>query len=1254
MIEDLELRKRIQETLSKISNSKDIFDLFKKLNYPEKAVFDVFSKRKKSTFDFKKEDEQKIKEIYSILTIGDINVFLLEVSKLIPSLIRSITKTFDRQYTRFLLIFTSDYSEIVFVLPEHEKIEVGKYKLKLTKLILNRNEIYYTDVQTISSLYYEEGNDWRDVWKKWRKAFSVERVTKDFFEDYKSIFFTLRNELHKQNIPRKESHEFTLQFLNRIMFIYFISKKKWLKYPKFVEWIWTEYKKLNKYGSNEFYEKWLKQIFFKAFNNRLAELIGLPDEVIKVISNSPYLNGGLFKENELDKLKVKISDEIFKKIFEFFEKYNFTIKEDMPLESEVAIDPQMIGYVYESLAYVGDEIYDRNDLGIFYTPRVEVDFMCRRSLVEYLSKNLPEIPKEKFYHLIFDLPEEREKIEKWFAKENLWEKLEETLDNLSVVDPACGSGAFLVGMLNVIAEIYRIIYKYMNRSLTDFQLKNRIIQYSLYGVDVMPWAIHAAELRLWLQLIVETEFENEELRKHPLLPNLNLNLRIGDSLVQEIGGISFNLRTNNLKPHLKNKLENLKQEKRKYFENSPNAKFKTAEEVKAEEIRIFEEIIDERIESLETDIEVLLNSEKKKEKQTGLFGVEINLDAKNIKKAKEEFQEIEEKIEKNKKEIEKLKKIKALLRDPEKKPFVWDIDFAEIFSEKNGFDIVIGNPPYVRQEMISPPNKIKSEVTLEERREYKEKLINSVKKIFPVIENIDKKSDYYIYFYFHGLGLLNEKGTFCFITSNSWLDVGYGKNLQEFLCKYVPIIAIYDNPKRSFEHADVNTIIALLGAPKFEEEKTIEGFKITGNGLNWTMLSHTAKFVMFKKPFEEVLSAKNLIEIEEIKAKIKGQGITELVKNVIKTNDYRCFPITQEDLLEDGWEYPENYEKNKVKFKLGKYEGNKWGGKFLRAPDIFYTILEKGRGKLVRLGDIAKVRRGFTTGANEFFYLQPTGKPANKGCLHVKNGAGWEGEIEEEFLKPVIKSPRECDTILIDPKKLKYKVFMCNKPKSELKGTKALEYIEWGENSIIEIKRGAEKGKKIKGYQNLETIKGRNLWYSLGKWEFCKNILPMFEAERKYSFYTPQKIFVDAALYYVYTKEDEEILCLELNSILFSLFKELLSRAPEGLGALQMKVYQYEDMPLILPSLVKKYESDIIKIFNKFINREIHSIFTELGINPNKPIREQEPKPLPDRAELDKIIFDELGLTEEERKEVYWSVCELVKQRLEKARSLED
>ncbi len=1229
MTDNISLRREIRDLIEKLKSAEDIFNLFKLLNYPDSILFDTTSKRKKENFDLKKDDIDRIKEIYAVLSIEELHVFLIEAKTLVPSFIRSVTTTFDKQYLNFLLIFTVDYFEVIFVFPKRERVETGKHKLKLTKLIINKEEIidkkeHYTVIETLSNIYFEKEGAWREIWKKWKKAFSVERVTEAFFEDYKRIFFKLREEFEKQNIPSKEGHEFTLQFLNRIMFIYFISKKRWIEYSKFMEWLWTSYKKLNKYGTNEFYEKWLRQVFFKAFNNRSNEITGLPEEVKKVISSSPYLNGGLFKENKLDNLNIKITDKLFQEVFDFFEKYNFTIKEDMPLESEVAVDPQMIGYVYESLANVAEEIYTRNDLGIFYTPRVEVDFMCRRVIVEYLSKNLTNVPKDKIYHLVFDFPEEKEKIEKWFDKERLWFKLEEILDNLSVVDPACGSGAFLVGMLNVLVEIYKIVNKHINRKLSDFALKNKIIQYSLYGIDVMPWAIHAAELRLWLQLIVETKFKKEELKKHPLLPNLNLNLRIGDSLVQEIGGISFNIRTNNLRPHLKKKLEDLKYEKRKYFINDPIAKFKTPEEVKTEEIRLFEEIIDERIEKLEIGLKAIIDEIKRKGRQITLDGDFDIRDNKRIKISKK-------KIENIKNEIDKLKKIKGLLKDPEKKPFVWDVDFAEVFSHKGGFDIVIGNPPYIRQEMILPPNKLSGKITSEEKRkynkEYKEKLVKSVKNIFPVINKIDMKSDYYIYFYFHGLSLLNEKGTFCFITSNSWLDVGYGKNLQEFLLKYVPITAIYDNPKRSFAHADVNTVIALFGAPRFKKEKLIQGLKVLGNGKeNWPMLQHIAKFVMFKKPFEEAINTKNLIEIENIEVNVKGKGITELVKNVVTRSDFRIFPILQEDLLEDGWAYPENYNNKKGKFKAGRYIGNKWGGKFIRSPDIFFKILEKGRDILVDLGSIVDVKFGIKTGVNKFFYIDN----------EVQNK--WK--IEKEFLKPVIKSPRESSSIAINLKNLKYKLFMCHKSKSEIVGTNALKYIEWGEK---------QKTKKGILWHRVPSVSGRNYWYNLGEFKKDCFLWPRvhFDSHRIYECH----IYASDTFSLLYPKYDYKITGAILNSTLLWFYKELYGRKVLGEGGLSSLGVDLIKIEALNPMNFENNDK-IIEYFQKMKIREIGSVFEELGFNPSKPIREQDPKPLPDRGKLDKIIFDKLGLTEEETKEVYWSLAELVKERLDKASSL--
>jgi hypothetical protein len=1219
------IREKLGEFISQIDSAEDIFQLFKMLNLPKDVMFDPSSKRKLDEFDFKKDERDKIKSIYTVLSFGkDLPVFLIEATSLAPSFVQYVSKVFSERYLRFLLFLTPDYDTIMVVFPDYEKKGVGEHKLKITKLILNKKDLHYTDIETICNLYYEgTESSWRDVWRKWRDAFNVEKVTEDFFEDYKTVFFKLRTELDKQRLSRKNSHEFTLQFLNRIMFVYFISKKRWLNNdPKFMKYLWNRYLAERNAGKTEkdsFYEKWLRAIFFKAFNNRQSEITELPKDVKDVLGDAPYLNGGLFTENEFDKLSVKIDDSLFKTIFEFFEKYNFTIREDMPLESEVAVDPQMLGYVYESLANVAEEIYDRNDLGIFYTPRVEVDFMCRRSLVEYLSKHLPDVPKEKFYQFVFD--DDKEEVEQYFKKESLWHKLEEVLDRLSVVDPACGSGAFLVGMLRLLAELYRIVYKHIKRTgFTDFSLKEQIVGRSLYGVDVMSWAVHAAELRLWLQLIVEAELSREELRKRPLLPNLNLNLRVGDSLVQEIGGINLHLRTSNISTALRDKLFELRKEKERYFYNNPS-KFSTKEEIIEEETRIFGEIIDERIQRLNEEEGKL--EKKLKILETG----QRDLYGKEVKAPEQKIEEVKNSISNVEKEVENLRSVKKSLKNPEKKPFVWEIDFAEIFGDKDGFDIVIGNPPYVSQEKISPPNRLKTEVTLENRRKYKDNLLESVQAHLPIVRKIGRKSDYYIYFYFHGLSILNEKGTFCFITSNSWLDVGYGSELQEFLLKYVPITAIYDNPKRAFAHADINTIIAVFGSPKINKEQ-FGALKIFGNN-TWPALSHTAKFVMFRKPFEQILSSKNLVEIEKIEVKKRGDNITDLVKNAVKTDDYRVFPITQEDLLQDSWEYPEDYNVKDGRFKQGEYGENKWGVKYLRAPDIFYVILEKGMFR--RLRDYGKIETYLNTGGADKFYFVELIKHVDKEHSKIKNAEfNEEFVVESDFLQPVIKSSQELSKILVQKEDVKSWLVLID-PEEKISKRRINEYVRFG------VK---------KGYNRRSGPSNRKPWWRLpDQARRCAEILfPRNYNDKIAVYYNPNK-FIANRFYRLDTMKHTELIKL-LNSTLNIFMMELFGRKNLGQGALDLEKPDLNELPVLDINEIK---------FNKldtFLNREIKSVFGELGVNPTKSIREQEPNPLPDRKVLDDIVFDALGLTEQERKEVYWAVCELVKERLDKARSL--
>jgi len=951
----------------------------------------------------------------------------------------------------------------------------------------------------------------------------------------------------------------------------------------------------------------------------------LPDEIKESFNLMPFLNGGLFTKNELDEINFKIPDAVFELLFEtdtqdknkgFFERFNFTVREDTPLDVEVAVDPEMLGKVYESL--IAEE--ERQKAGIFYTPRVEIDLMCRLSLVEYLFEET-KIPKDDLITLIFETQE----IENYDNLENL-RKIKSALDSVKIVDPCVGSASFLVGMMNVLVEIHsNLIRKIEKREENLFALKQKIILENLYGVDVKEWAVMVGELRLWLSLIIETDEKYMDIYTKPLLPNLSFKMRQGDSLVEEIVGQKIMLRKEFaiLSPMLKAKVQELADRKAQFFSGGRSADLKEKEEIEKLENDIFKEIVEQKISEYKKEKEKInVQIKHLSSQQLGMFGMKA-------KEFKDEQRKLENNLQQIENEISKLEKVKMeLQRKTSKDYFLWEIDFAEVFYEKGGFDIVIGNPPYVRQELIAYPLDREDEFSPEEwkgrKSEYKEKLVESVNLLWDNVK-IDKRSDLYVYFYYHGLSILKPGGIFCFINSNSWLDVGYGAGLQEFLLKNMKPIYIIDNiVQRTFE-ADINTVIVLIKRPKDKNQIKDED---------------VLKFIGFKKPFEEIAKADVFKQIER--------------EDKFVINDiYRLFPKKRIELLEEGVEIPED-EELIPDVKSLPYIGNKWGGKYLRAPEIFFKILEKGKDKLVRLGDIAEVKFGIKTGANKFFYLEPTGKPAPKGLLHVKNSAGWEGYIEEEFLKPVIKSPQELRTILVREEDLKYKVFMCHKSKEELKGTYALKYIEWGEKQ---------------GYHKRPTCASRERWWDLGEWKISKNILPMFERERNYCFFCNNpNAYIDAALYWCYSEKNDILLNILLNSTLVKLWKELLCRPPEGGGGgpIQMKVYHYNEMPIPIEFFDHELTPSLLELHEKFINREILTIFEELGFqkcnqrncnHPEHPYEYVKPEEvsfdriMPDRRELDKIVFEALGLTEEEQLEVYRAVLELVKNRLLKAKS---
>jgi len=1192
-----------------------VYTLFDSLGY---KVLDSHLKTSPSVYNLPLKEAALVEKIYAVANYDRrFQILLFKLKEDSKEAIRTIPEKILREVDYPFIIFTPDYKTYTFTLVEKVREGPGEFKRKLTKLIVDRFNTYYTDKDVISNFSLQaESTNPLEIFKTIQKAMSVERVTEKFFKEYKEVFFYLKSRFAKQVNDTRLGHDFTQQLMNRVMFLYFIAKKRWISDDiHFLKNFWTTYTKSKKL-KNSFYSEWLSVLFFEAFNNKFFPKSYFSKELNSMLQLSPYLNGGLFTEQRLDSVGIIVLDDDFLKIYNFFNRYNFTIREDLPLEEEVAVDPEMIGKVYESLVNLSESSDERGDAGIFYTPRAEIDFMCRLSLVEYLDQHIAPTPsKDDIYKLVFAKSESEsmEAIEHLKVSAGWPNFLEETLDNLSVVDPAVGSGSFLVGMLMVLSELYKLIYRDVGRNIDDFEIKKQIIGRSLYGIDVMEWAVHVCELRLWLQLVVEADIPLNERKTSPLLPNLTFKIRQGDSLVEEVGGVNLSMRNRSaLNSVIKRKITILKQAKYDYFYNNRSSKYYQSEALlKQEEQLIFQMILDERIMQIRNEIIDLENI--RKQETLSLPGMEV----KKSTEQKDLFEESNKKLKETKaSEIEFISELRKNIKT--NKPFIWDIDFVEIFADENerGFDIVIGNPPYVRQEKISDPRLPKEKVTIENKKEYKEKLIQSVRARFPWMSTLNKKSDLYVYFFFHGLSLLNSLGTLCFITSNSWLDVGYGANLQDFLLEHVQVKAIFDNQaKRSFKSADVNTVITLLGSPD-KHENTHSGNRV--------------KFVMFKRSFDEVVNTSNLIRIDN-------------ALHILSDSNLRVFPATQYELMRDGWEYPDTTpesQKESYTFSVGKYAGNKWGGKFLRAPDIYFTCLARQNGHEVLLGSLFDGERYLNTGGADGFFILTDVKKIDDTYSEITN-TSIEGKkngypkfrIENKYLKSLIKDVTK-DNKRIEIKKPDAWVLNIEDSKPDIETTK---YILWGE--------------KV-GFNKRSVTKNQKPWYKPTRQmqRSGKILFPRSFNESHIIFYNPRE-FIALRFYRLYPKEKISIIPILaiLNTSYFGLLMELCAPGNLGLGALDVTMASF--LRLKIPynySARTKLEN----AFQAIKDRKIVSVYEETGINPQKNIREQKPEPLPDRKILDDIVFSILDLTVEERNEVYWSLCELVRNRLEKAKSL--
>jgi hypothetical protein len=671
--------------------------------------------------------------------------------------------------------------------------EEGDFKTQKTDskrftYVLGKNESCKTPAQRFYDLAQRSQSATID---NIQEAFSVEKLSKDFFKEYNDYYKTFSSYLLSNTslfnavfkMDEKAVRDFVKLMLGRLVFLHFVQKKRWLGVPAEEEgwhggdprFLYNAFK--NHPSRSQFYSEFLEPLFYQTLNepNR-------PNDIFEVTGTKvPYLNGGLFEKSKLDTSLVMFPEQYFADLFEFFDKYNFTIDENDPNEHEVGIDPEMLGHIFEN------QLEDNKDKGAFYTPKEIVHYMCQESLSEYLCTYLEE----------YDLMppnEDEQKIQqdniRAFVNHKEASKIIEydevlatALRDVKICDPAIGSGAFPMGLLTEIFQCVQVLY-YASRDtvgevwgMEDWEahtVKKNIIQNSIYGVDIEKGAVDIARLRFWLSLIVD------EPEPHAL-PNLDYKIVVGNSLINTFEDEVIDIEWERVKFTGSNKqyVEKIKD----LLEQIVNSQKLIFDGENLDKKVLNQEIRNLKIELLTNQLKInQLQYAEKNPQKGGMFPT-----AKEIKYNLE--------VELELKKFDQLLNKLAILKDnPEKefRHFDWKLDFPEILNEQIaeniGFNIVIGNPPYIQ---------------LQKDGGYLAKLFEN-----QGYATFERTGDIYLLFYEKGFQLLKENGVHTYITSSQWMKAKYGVSLRNLFLKKNPQLLLSLGPG-VFENATVDTNILI-------------------------------------------------------------------------------------------------------------------------------------------------------------------------------------------------------------------------------------------------------------------------------------------------------------------------------------------------------------------------------------------------------------------------------------------------------------
>lgn len=838
-----------------------------------------------------------------------------------------------------------------FVRLDYEmKIENGHLKTKenLTpakrySYLVGENEPCHTAISRFERFMIDSTADpERPTLDDLENAFSVEKVTDEFFKLYCEKYHQLREKLEENEdfCIEAEQHNFTsAQFAKKLMgqivFLYFLQKKGWLgvgawpstltekeyknafyaRGAKSRELIPMVYRpvedgtyrisaaglnaindedeavlamcvKGKPWGSGphnfmrklfeiaekknqNFFDELLEPLFYDALNVNRGEQGYCPALHCRI----PFLSGGLFEPMDgydWEHNNFDIPNEVFSNaaakgreadgILDIFDRYNFTMSEDEPMEREVAIDPEMLGKVFENLL----EVNDRKSKGAFYTPREIVHYMCQESLINYLTNTL-QIEEEAIREFILygDFMKDEDTVKErrqgnggMYISENLYKldadgkvavnrlnDMDEALKNVRVADPAVGSGAFPLGMLNEIVRARQNISAYMAITMNAYDtrmmyqmdrsphnLKYETIKNCIFAADIEPSAVDIAQLRLWLSLVIDDEINPNaqsalDGHKNPLpLPNLESNILCGNSLIDEFEGTRL-IKESELFGDSTYQLD------------MNHSRFES----------IVSALIDKQNELFRCD-----NTEKKKQLKDEIESLRDMVILSQLEGCDND-------------KIQRYQESKQMAS----KPYVlWQLDFARVFREKGGFDIVIGNPPYLKEidykEIFDPIYKT------EFGKKYGEGKMN------------------FWYFFFHkGMNILNDKGHLAFIAPNYFVAGSGATKLNDRIVNQCAIKRYIDfNKTKVFETADVQCMILIVAKDNlltipFSAYMFRQGVKREELGVIISHLDSSEKVAVYVVDDQKkIMSVDYKINFENIKfenilAKIEDKSSTE-------------------------------------------------------------------------------------------------------------------------------------------------------------------------------------------------------------------------------------------------------------------------------------------------------------------------------------------------------------------------------------------